>query len=258
VLGLLLCLAAPPTLPVVPLRHAHAHNDYAHRRPLFDALNRGFCSVEADVFLVRGRLLVGHTLLDLRTNRTLESLYLGPLRRRAEAGNGRIYPEGPPFFLLIDVKSDAGPTYQALDRLLARYADLLTVVRDGKVQRKAVTVVVSGYCDREAIGVQKVRFAAIDGRTADLSSSAPAHLIPWVSARWSSLFRWRGQGEMPASEREKLRAIVRQAHANGRLVRFWGTPEHPALWRALRAEGVDLLNTDRLDDLRRFLRTETP
>jgi hypothetical protein len=258
VLGFLLCLVAPPALPVIPLRHAHAHNDYAHRRPLLDALDRGFCSVEADVFLVRGELLVGHTWLDLRTNRTLEKLYLEPLRRRAEAGKGHIFPGGPPFFLLIDVKTDAGPTYQALDRLLARHAGILSTVADGKLQPRAVTVVVSGNCDRDAIRAQKVRHAAIDGRPADLSSNAPAHLIPWVSASWSSQFRWRGQGEIPKKEREEIRDMVRQAHAHGRLVRFWATPERPALWRELRAAGVDLISTDRLDDLRRFLRAEKP
>src|SRR5438128_1656766 len=39
----LCCLAAEPT----PLLHAHAHNDYEHTHPLFDALEQGFCSVEA-------------------------------------------------------------------------------------------------------------------------------------------------------------------------------------------------------------------
>ena len=65
-LALLLSLAAGPPALVTPLRHAHAHNDYAHRRPLWDALDRGFCSVEADIFLSRGELLVGHTWFDLR------------------------------------------------------------------------------------------------------------------------------------------------------------------------------------------------
>ena len=37
---------------------AHAHNDYLHKRPLLDALAQGFCSVEADIFLVDGALLV--------------------------------------------------------------------------------------------------------------------------------------------------------------------------------------------------------
>ena len=41
-----------------PLANAHAHNDYEHDRPLLDALDEGFTSIEADVFLVEGQLLV--------------------------------------------------------------------------------------------------------------------------------------------------------------------------------------------------------
>ena len=43
-----------------PLDHAHAHNDYEHARPLLDALDCGFGSVEADIYLVDGALLVAH------------------------------------------------------------------------------------------------------------------------------------------------------------------------------------------------------
>jgi hypothetical protein len=58
----------------------HAHNDYEHERPLHEALELGFCSVEADVHLVAGSLLVAHDLGDTDPERTLQSLYLGPLR----------------------------------------------------------------------------------------------------------------------------------------------------------------------------------
>jgi hypothetical protein len=44
----------------VPLERAHAHNDYEHERPLHDALGHGFKSVEADVWLVDGELVVSH------------------------------------------------------------------------------------------------------------------------------------------------------------------------------------------------------
>src|SRR5689334_20191104 len=64
-----------------PLWRAHAHNDYEHPRPLFDALDHRFGSVEADIFLVGDQLLIGHTVDDLDPSRTLESLYLDPLAR---------------------------------------------------------------------------------------------------------------------------------------------------------------------------------
>jgi hypothetical protein len=238
---------------VVPLPQAHAHNDYEHRRPLLDALEHGFCSVEADVFLVDGRLLIGHERKDLRPERTLERLYLDPLRERVKANGGRVYAGGPPFYLLVDVKTEAGATYAALDAVLVRYGDVLSSTRDGKFEPKAVTVVVSGNCAREAIASQKVRYASIDGRPPDLDSDLPTHLLPWISSRWGLHFRWQGEGAMPDAERTQLREFVAKAHRRGRLVRFWATPEKPAVWKELASAGVDLINTDRLAELQQFL-----
>lgn len=256
-----LILGAGPTITaaddskgVVPLRHAHAHNDYEHARPLLDALAHGFCSVEADIFLRDGQLLVGHAPRDLKPERTLERLYLNPLRERVRA-HGRVYPAGPQFFLLIDIKTDPKATYVALDKVLAGYADILSNVENGEFHPGAVTVVVSGNRDRRAMAEQQRRFAGMDGRLTDLDSQEPAHLIPWISDRWTSVFKWRGEGRMPDAERARLKEIVAKAHARGRLVRFWDTPEDPAVWKELRDGGVDLINTDSLPTLRRFLST---
>ena len=102
-----------PRPPSCPWIHAHAHNDDTTNVRFFEALENGFCSVEADVFLVDGKLLVGHTVSSLRPERTLESLYLDPLRERAKANGGKIYPGGPTIFLLIDVKTSAKETCAA-------------------------------------------------------------------------------------------------------------------------------------------------
>lgn len=250
------CLLPPARAggkPVTPLTRGHAHNDYEHPRPLRDALAHGFCSVEADVFLTADGLLVAHERKDLKPGRTLEKLYLGPLRELVKANGGRVYPDGPAFHLLIDVKTGAAETYAALDKVLARYADVLSVTRDGKFEPKAVTVVISGNRDKEAMTRQAVRFAGIDGRPEDLGSDAPADLIPWISANWTLLFRWRGDGPMPEAEQRKLRGMVEKAHGRGRLVRFWATPEKEVVWKELVSAGADLINTDNLGGLRTFL-----
>jgi hypothetical protein len=239
--------------PIVPLRHAHAHNDYEHTRPLFDALDHGFCSVEADIFLVDGQPLVGHSRKDLKPERTLEKLYLDPLRERIQANQGSVYPGGPPIFLLIDVKTEAEATYAALHPVLARYAEILSVSRHGKFEPKAVTVVISGNRARKIIAAQDVRYAGIDGRTEDLDSGATTDFMPWISDRWSIHFKWKGEGPMPAEEQAKLQQFVKKAHQHGRLVRFWATPERPEVWKELRAAGVDLINTDKLGELQQFL-----
>src|SRR6185369_7469431 len=112
-----------------PLVRAHAHNDYEHSRPLLDALDHGFCSVEADIWLTPEGLLIGHDKKDLKPGRTLESLYLEPLRERVKANGGRVYENGPAFYLLIDSKTEADSTYVALDKVLGKYADILSVTR---------------------------------------------------------------------------------------------------------------------------------
>jgi hypothetical protein len=40
-------------------------------------------------------------------------------------------------------------------------------------------------------------------------------------------------------------------------VRFWGAPDKPPFWAVLRDAGVDLINTDDLSGLEKFLRTGT-
>src|SRR3954469_21169350 len=134
---------------VKPLAQAHAHNDYLHEHPLTDALSHGFASVEADIFLVDGKLLFAHEKRDIKPDRTLEALYLDPLKRRVSENGGSVYPGGGAFHLLIDLKSAGEPTYAALSKVLARYADMITTVRDGKLEPKAVNVVVSGNRPRK-------------------------------------------------------------------------------------------------------------
>ena len=245
--------ADPPSRVIRPLARAHAHNDYRHDRPLLDALDHGFCSVEADIFLVGGELLVGHGRSELRKGRTLEKLYLKPLAERAQKNGGRVFKDGPPFTLLVDIKSDGAAVYVELDKLLERYSDVISGTIDGKHRAAAIDVIVSGDRPKAEIAADKTRYCGIDGRLSDLDSKQPADLLPLISDRWTSHFKWRGQGPMPAAEKKKLHQIVEKAHARGRRVRFWATPESPAVWKELSAAGVDLINTDRLAELQKFL-----
>ncbi len=238
-----------------PLENAHAHNDYLHEHPLFDALDRRFTSVEADIFLVDGKLLVGHKRDKLKPNRTLESLYLAPLARRVQKNGGRVYQNGPRFFLLIDIKSDSKATYRHLEKVLSKHADILTAVGDdGKVRQAAVTAVITGAQPRDEVIKASPRYAGLDGRISDLDSDAPAHPMPMISDKWTDHFNWNGDGPMPAAERVKLKEIVSKAHAADRVVRFWATPENELVWTELCSSGVDLINTDQLDRLATFLR----
>jgi hypothetical protein len=247
---------AAETASVTPLAQAHAHNDYEHDRPLLDALDHGFSSVEADIYLIDGALLVAHNRSDVKPERTLQRLYLDPLRERVQANGGSVYPGGKPFYLLIDIKTDGQAAYAALDKVLAEYDDVITSVHDGKLEPKAISVAISGDCPREMITAAKHRYAGIDGRLTDLDSDVPAHLMPLISDRWGAHFKWRGRGAISEMDRGKLQQAVDAAHAHGRRIRFWATPETIETWTVLQAAGADHINTDNLAGLEAFLRKQ--
>lgn len=243
-----------------PLWRAHAHNDYEHPRPLLDALDHRFGSVEADIYLVGDQLLVAHDPVDLDPNRTLESLYLDPLAARVRANHGSVYRGyRKPLQLLVDIKTEGSSTYLELDRHLRRYKHLFTTYAHGRVLPGPVTAVISGdRAARTPMEAQTVRRAFYDGRLADLGTSAPASFVPLISDNWTLNFTWLGVGAFPDAERQKLRTIVRTAHSRGQRVRFWATPDlagpaRDALWAELLAAGVDHLNTDDLAGLEAFL-----
>ncbi|MEZ6136868.1 MAG: alpha/beta fold hydrolase [Pirellulaceae bacterium] len=248
---------------VEPLARAHAHNDYMHPRPLHDALALGFCSVEADVFLVDGELLVAHSSSELTSERTLVDLYLQPLHDRVSE-KGSVYGDGQSLTLLIDIKAQGRAAYEVLDSLLTQYPGTFTWVEttpDGKtiVHPAPVQVIVSGDRPLDEIAADRTRYVGIDGRLGDIDSDQPTHLLPLISDNWSQDFRWRGIGEIPTEELKKLNDIVARVHAHGRRLRFWGIPDNVAGWHVLQDAGVDFINTDQLKELAEFLRaTEQP
>lgn len=236
----------------VALERAHSHNDYTRAVPLQTALDHGFCSVEADIHLVEGALLVAHDLDKVEASKTLEALYLAPLKKHMDANNGWVYTEGISLTLLIDFKSHADDTYTALKPLLEKYRDMLTVFTDEKTTPGAVTVILSGNRPFRTVSKEAERLVGIDGRLNNLSNSNP-NLLPLISHSWAAAFTWKGTGTFPEEERAKLEDYVKQAHANGQRLRFWALPRPGTTWPLLYEAGVDLLNADNLDALQAFL-----
>ncbi|WP_084821910.1 phosphatidylinositol-specific phospholipase C/glycerophosphodiester phosphodiesterase family protein [Bacillus sp. SA1-12] len=248
----------------IPLAKAHAHNDYEHTRPLQDALDHGFTSVEADVWLVDGELLVAHDKEDVSPDRTLKSLYLDQLNERVKRNHGSVYTDyGYEFTLWIDIKSEGESTYRIIHKQLQAYQEMLTKFTPSGVKPGAVTVYISGNRPRDLMENQTVRYTAYDGRMSDLGTDASNEFMPIISDNWTKHFTWIGVGEMPESEKEKLNDIVSTAHANGQKVRFWATPDiaspqRESIWHELLNAGVDFINTDDLAGLQTFLMKHDP
>ncbi|MEX2112732.1 MAG: hypothetical protein WD845_06070 [Pirellulales bacterium] len=134
---------------------------------------------------------------------------------------------------------------------------MISTVRDGAEEPKAIQAVISGACPRETMIAAAVRHAGIDGRMGDLDSDVPAHQMPLVSDRWGAHFKWRGRGPIDEKELARLEQAVDKAHARGRRIRFWATPETVEAWTVLQSAGVDHINTDNLAGLEAFLRGQS-
>jgi hypothetical protein len=233
-----------------------------HERPLFDALENGFRSIEADVFSQGDSLYVAHDRKDITQGRTLQALYLEPLMEYISEDRKIIYDSASPLILLIDIKDNGLTTYKLLDRILNDFRKILCKVSQEAYVPGSVMVVVSGNRPVEYMMQQTQRFAFVDGRMKDLSEEYTPILMPLISDRWTKYFTWRGKGDMPEKERAQLKLYVQQAHEKGQLIRFWATPDTPgkereAVWTELVEAGADLINTDDLVGLRSFLSAQS-
>ncbi|WP_104022295.1 hypothetical protein [Gemmatirosa kalamazoonensis] len=211
--------------------------------------------MEADVWLVNGALLVAHARDSVRTDRTLEAVYLEPLRAWVAAHDGSVYAGRPPLTLLVDVKSNADSAYVVLDSVLRRYDDLFTSWHGDSVTERPVVAVISGERPLVTLPASRDRWAALDGRLTDLGAAhgTPAAAMPLVSDDWKHVTKWRGDGPAPASVRRTVARLVTRTHAEGRRLRFWGTPDRVVVWRLLRDAGVDFIGADDLNALHDFL-----
>ena len=64
----------------------HSHNDYLRNVPFWEAFGAGCGSIEADVILSDGELMVAHESSSIIKKRTLRSLYLNPIMEGIELG----------------------------------------------------------------------------------------------------------------------------------------------------------------------------
>jgi glycerophosphoryl diester phosphodiesterase len=247
--ALLLILVTSASFAGSPARllPAYAHNDYRNDRPLARALELGFRGVEVDYFVAAGELRVGHELDETTPGRTIESLYLAPLRERIRR-HGGVYPGGGEFILNIESKREGMDTYEVLHEVLARYEDILTVVCGGEAEPGPVQVILVGWRPPlDYMMEQPVRYAAVQVHYHELPADHaryPSHLIKLISQNYNDKILSRGMEPVPPRMRRRLELLVGAAReVPGRLVRVYNVPTRRAAYEALLAAGVDLIGT---------------
>ncbi|MBK5280374.1 MAG: hypothetical protein JJE09_16065 [Bacteroidia bacterium] len=233
----------------VPHLHAHSHNDYENAQPLFNALQNGFISVEADVHLHEGKLLVAHDS-PKANNKYLKELYLSPLDSIVKANSGRIYiGSETTFYLMVDIKTDADATYKLIQEAISSYPTLLCNPKDCPVK-----IFLSGNRPIDTILKEGYSGIGVDGRPEDIGMGYSIEFMPIISDQYKTWSAWNGQSPPSQKDLQRIKELATRVHAEGKKLRLWAIPDNEVAWAALLDAGVDLINTDRLAELNHFLK----
>jgi len=224
--------------------NAHAHNDYMHPVPFYTAYNAGFGSIEADVFPVNGVLLVAHSKNAIQEKNTLKHLYLDPLLKELKDNKNRKVK------LLIDIKQNYKLNLQLLIKELESLKKYLFTYSD---RSKPVTILISG--ERPA-PVEYKNYPAYIFFDDDLR----LHHTPdeWkrvglVSLSFERYSSWNGSDGLSEQDENLLAHVIDSVHRAGKKIRFWAAPDNENSWRTQMKLGVDLIGTDKIEQLSEFL-----
>jgi hypothetical protein len=237
---------------------AYAHNDYLNAHPLYDALSFGYRGAEADVFLVNGKLQLGHERRAAVEDGTLEALYLAPLRALV-ARCGTLTADGQPFVLTLEIKEESRPTYDTLVAVLSRYSDLFSrksaqtaSSRHGTpapVQAVLVGWYPPGFPDSVAVPLSRqARLVSASGPPTDAADRG----VGLIGLDYGKTIGRRWQ--TPGHRRRWLSAIrATKVKFPAQRFRAYHVPVNERIYRKLLAAGVDLIGTLQLAETARLL-----
>lgn len=204
------------------LRGLHSHNDQEQTNPLTDALAVGCASIEMDVFLVSGAVLVGHTLGDTVPGVTLTSVYLAPI--------AALPVNQHPAQLKIDLKNNpSDDLFTAVVAAIAAHPEF----DDGHLM-----FVITGHPPvTPTAHPAHVRFDR--QRSAAALTDSECVLINVFFTDYSA---WDGVAPVPQDVKELLTTWANDAHNAGKQLLVSFCPSTPASWQIQFDAGCDWIS----------------
>jgi len=226
--------------------NTHSHNDYEQHTPFWMAWQAQFGSIEADIFLKNGQVLVGHDTMEIRAGRTLEEYYLKPLVSCISRNHGYPYSDSSrQLQILIDVKTDSTAALNALIALLDKYPVL--------EKTTAIKWVISGNRPPVSLYPSYPPFIAFDGILHEHYSPEALSKIVMMSDDLHYYTHWNGLDPIPDTAKAKILAAIVRSHDLHLPVRFWDAPDFQNAWEQLIRLRVDFINTDHIAKLAAWL-----
>lgn len=229
-----------------PAYTIHSHNDYEQPIPFWTAYYARAGSIEVDIYLENGQILVGHDKEDLRPERTIQALYLDPLRQQLKQHKGLLGGDiNYRLQLLVDIKSPTNPCLDTLIAILKTYPEI--------IGSRQLQIVLSGNKPPVADFGKYPAFILYDGLPREKYDASITHRVPLLSANLRKYTSWNGKGIIPSDERAALEKVIKETHQLGKKIRFWNAPDFINAWYELGKLGVDFMNTDHIPELAGFM-----
>ncbi|KAL2066887.1 hypothetical protein VTL71DRAFT_1311 [Oculimacula yallundae] len=260
------------TTDIAPLP-CHSHNDYERAVPLFEAIAAGCTSIEADIHMPKtkdGALRVGHKRKSLKSERTLQSLYLSPLFTILDTLNIPTKINGneswrgifdssqaTSLVLLLDFKGDGAALWPIVNSELQSLRGKGWLTRwdsSAGMIRGPITVVATGNAPFDLlISHTAPRDIFYDAPLDDIANpryDATNSYYASVSMQKTIGKQWLWK--FSTSQLDKMRAQMRAARDKGLVSRYWETPKWPVTFRdyvsgMLVENGIGVLNIDGFD-----------
>lgn len=214
----------------------HSHNDYLQNVPFWEAFGAGAASIEVDVILREGKLMVAHEAESIKSELTLRSLYFEPIQKAVKLG----MIEDFDFHLLIDSKTEGYATLDAIVKDAAEFEELLFSAKNPN----GLKLIISGNRPKPEDYSTYPEWIFFDYQSKTLTSDLPWEKIGLVSLSFRQFSVWNGKGRIVQAEKTKLEEFITLVHSFQRPVRFWASPDSKSAWKAFYEMGVDYINTD--------------
>lgn len=223
----------------------HSHNDYLQTVPFWTAYGAGASSIEIDIILQEGKLMVAHEPETINPKRTLESLYMDPISGGLKNG---LIPSFN-FHLLIDLKTAAHPTLDVLLEAMEPYKAFLY----GKNKPDGLKLIISGNRPRPEEYKNYPDWMFFDYQSKALTTDLPWEKIGMVSLSFRQFSAWNGEGSMAENEQQAVQDFIDLVHRFNKPARLWATPDNKSSWKAFHEMGMDYINTDLPLEARNYL-----
>jgi alkaline phosphatase len=226
---------------------AHSHNDYKNNVPFYRAYEKGFGSIEADVYAVNGKLMVAHEKSEITPERSLQNLYITPLAEKLKHDSQR------KLRLLIEIKED----YKAVLPLVETELKPLASYISSPGHKRQIEIVMTGAVPPPTEMLNYPQWITFDVDHLDGFTAQEWQRIGLVSFPLGKYIHWNGKGVLNRDEISRIKGGIDSVHRAGKKIRFWESPDTKSSWLALMRLGVDVIGTDSIEGLGDFLNKKT-